>query len=177
MRRLPRTNSATGTKCGLRAFAEKRTAGAEEQVLDELLCEGRRAASALAFHIVLGGDLDLVPIESMMLVEARILCGDDGVLEVGGDLAERDEFVPFLIGRRACPGLQAALGLHRGCRRVDPAQCDDEQDSQAPEKRDPDDEPSNEGSEGALPKRVLEARECLLAHIPEYWLGEVAACG
>jgi hypothetical protein len=43
--------------------------------------------SAIAFQILFGSDLDLVPIESMVLVEVRVLCGDYRVLEVGGNLA------------------------------------------------------------------------------------------
>jgi hypothetical protein len=31
----------------------------------------------------------------MVLVEVRVLCGDYGVLEIGRDLAERNEFVAF----------------------------------------------------------------------------------
>jgi len=32
------------------------------------------------FQIVFGSDLDLVPIEPVVLVEARVLCGDYSVL-------------------------------------------------------------------------------------------------
>jgi hypothetical protein len=41
--------------------------------------------------------LDRVPIEPMMLVEARILRGDYRVLEIGRDLTERNDFVAFVI--------------------------------------------------------------------------------
>jgi hypothetical protein len=68
----------------------------------------------------LGSELDRVPIEPMMLVEARILRSDYRVLEIGRDLAEGNESVPFLIWLVVNPGLQAALDLHCGCRRVDP---------------------------------------------------------
>jgi len=37
-----------------------------------------------------GSDLNLVPIESMVLVEVRVLCCDYSVLEIGGDLVERN---------------------------------------------------------------------------------------
>jgi hypothetical protein len=56
----------------------------------------------------------------MVLVEVRVLCGDDSVLEVGRDLAEWNEFVAFAIGRVANPRLQAALDVHRGGWGVDP---------------------------------------------------------
>jgi hypothetical protein len=46
----------------------------------------------------------------------RVLCGDYSVLEIGRDLAERNEFVAFAIRRVVNPGLQAALDVHRGCR-------------------------------------------------------------
>ena len=50
----------------------------------------------------------------MVLVEVRVLCGDYGVLEIGRDLAERNEFVAFVIGSVVNPGLQPALDVHRG---------------------------------------------------------------
>jgi hypothetical protein len=57
------------------------------------------SASAIAFQIVFGRNLDPVPIESIVLVEVRVLCGDYSVLMLGRDLAERNEFVAFAIGR------------------------------------------------------------------------------
>jgi hypothetical protein len=77
---------------------------------------GGSSASTIAFQIVFGSDLDLVPIESMVLVEVRVFRGDYSVLEIGRDLAELNECVAFAIRR-----LQAALDGHRGCGRVDPA--------------------------------------------------------
>jgi len=44
-----------------------------------------------------------VPIESMVLVEARVFRGDDSVLKIERDLAERDEFVSFVIRRAVNP--------------------------------------------------------------------------
>jgi len=61
-----------------------------------------------------------VPIESMVLVEARVFRGDDSMLEIGRDLAQRNEFVSFLIRRVVNPSLQAALQVHRGGWWVDP---------------------------------------------------------
>ena len=85
-----------------------------------MLRNGGRSASAIALQIVLGSDLNLVPIESMVLVEVRVLCGDHRMLEIGRDLVERNEFVVFAIRRVVDPGLPAALDVHRGCRWVDP---------------------------------------------------------
>jgi hypothetical protein len=50
----------------------------------------------------------------MVLVEAGVLRGDYSVLEIGRDLAERNEFVAFVIWSVVYPGLQAALDVHRG---------------------------------------------------------------
>jgi len=86
-----------------------------------LLRNGRSSAGATAFQIVFSSDLDFVPIESMVLVETRILRGDYRMLEVGRDLAERNEFIAFVIRSMVNPGLQAALHVHSGCRWIDPA--------------------------------------------------------
>jgi hypothetical protein len=86
-----------------------------------LLRYGGRSASAIAFPIVFGSDLNLVPIESMVLVKVCVLCGDYSVLKIRRDLAERDESIAFAIRRVVNPSLPAALNVHRGCRWVDPA--------------------------------------------------------
>jgi hypothetical protein len=39
----------------------------------------------------------------MVLVEARVLCGDYGVLEISRNLVERNEFVTFAIRRVVNP--------------------------------------------------------------------------
>ena len=83
----------------LRALAKERSARSEEQVFYELLREGGTSANATAFHIFFGSELDRVPIEAMVLVETRVLSGDDSVLEIRRNLAERNEFVAFLIRR------------------------------------------------------------------------------
>jgi hypothetical protein len=89
-----------------------------------------------------------VPIEAMVLVEARVLRGDDSVLEIGRDLAERNEFVAFVIRRVVNPGLQAALDVHRGCRRVDPPGGHKDQRGKRPEKHHSDDKPSKLATRG-----------------------------
>jgi len=91
----------------------------------------------------------------MMLVEARILRGDYRVLEIGRDLAERNEFVAFVIRRVVNPGLQAALDVHRGCRWVDPPGGRKHQRGKHPNEYHAGDKPSNKGSEETLPKRGL----------------------
>jgi hypothetical protein len=85
-----------------------------------LLRNGGSSASAIAFQIVFGSNLDLVPIESVVFVETCVLCGDYSVLEIGRDLAERNKLVAFVIGRVVNPSLQMALDVHRGRRWVDP---------------------------------------------------------
>jgi len=64
--------------------------------------------------------MDLVPIEPVMLIEARILRSNYCVLEIGRDLAERNEFVAFMIRSAMNPGLQVALDVYCGCWRIDP---------------------------------------------------------
>ena len=81
MRCLPRTNSATGTSVTSAPFKEG-SARSEEQIFDELLREGGTSAHASAFHIFFGSEFDGVPIEAMVLVETRVLSGDDSVLEI-----------------------------------------------------------------------------------------------
>jgi len=108
-------------QCELHAFAEDRAAGSEEEVFYELLCNGRGSADATSFQIVAGSDLDLVPIEAMVLVEARIFRGDDSVLKIGRDLTEWNEFIAFTIRRVVNPGLQATLDVHCRGRWIDPS--------------------------------------------------------
>jgi len=110
----------------------------------ELLSNGGSSASAIALQIVFGCDSDLVPIESMVLVKVRVLCGDYSVLQVGRDLAERNEFVALAIRRAVNPGLHAALHVHRGCWWVDPPCGHKNQHGKRPNKHDADDKPSND---------------------------------
>src|ERR1019366_4574848 len=107
-----------------------------------MLLNGGNSACAIAFQIVFGSDLDLVPIESMVLVEARVLCGDYSVLEIGRNLVERNEFVAFAIRRVVNPGLQAALDVHRGRRWVDPPGGHKDQRGKRPKEHYADDKPS-----------------------------------
>jgi hypothetical protein len=79
-----------------------------------LLRNRRSSANAIAVQIFFGGDLYLVPIEPMVLVEARILGSNDCVLQIERDLAKRYEFVVFAIGSLVKPSLPTALDVH-GC--------------------------------------------------------------
>jgi hypothetical protein len=130
-----------------------------------LLRNGGSPTRAIAFQIVFGSYLDLVPIESMVLVEVRVLCSNYGVLEIGRNLAEGNEFVVFVIWPLANPGLQAALDVHRGCRWIDPPDCHKDQRGKRPKKPQANDEPSNEGSETAHPKRRLRLCVWQVCHI------------
>jgi hypothetical protein len=64
--------------------------------------------------------LDLVPVEAMVLVEARIFRGDDSMLKIGRDLAERNKFVAFAIRRVISPCLEMTLDLHGSGRWIYP---------------------------------------------------------
>jgi hypothetical protein len=108
-------------QCELRAFAKDRAAGSEEEVFYELLGDGGGSAEAAALQIVASSDLDLVPIEAMVLVEARVFRGDDSVLKIGLYLTERNKFIAFAVLRALSPGLQATLDLQCGGRGIDPA--------------------------------------------------------
>jgi hypothetical protein len=103
----------------------------------------------------------------MVLVEVSVLGGDYSVLEIGRDLAERNEFVAFAIRHVVNPGLQAALDVHRGCRWVDPPRGHKDQHGKRPKKHHADEKPSNKGSEEARPMRGL--GECIrhCSHISE----------
>jgi hypothetical protein len=151
----------------LGALAEGRAARSEEKVFHELLRKGGPSANAAAFDIAFRSDLHGVPIESMVLVEAGIFRGDDGMLEIGRDLAQRNEFVSFEIGRVVNPGLHAALHVNCGGRWVDPTGSHQDQHSKRPKKRRSEDKPSKERSEKAFPKRDAVVCFWIFSHISE----------
>jgi hypothetical protein len=108
----------------------------------------------------------------VVLVEVRVLCGDYSVLQVGRDLAERNEFVAFAIWRVVNPGLHAPLDVYHGCRWVDPPCGHKNQNGNRPNKYDADDKPSNEGSktegsEECRPKWCFGLCVWDCRHIPE----------
>src|SRR5450631_3738794 len=98
----------------------------------------------------------------MVLVEARVLRGDYSVLEIGRDLAERNEFVTFAIRRVMYPGLQAAFDVHRGRRWVDPPGGHKDHRGNHPKKRQAHDKPLKKGSKKTLSRRgiALGVRRC-----------------
>ena len=153
---------------GLRALAEDGAAGSEEKIFYELLSEGGGAAGALAFEIVLGGDLNFVPVEAVVLVEVGVFGGDDGVLEVGRDLAERNEFVALVVGLVMSPGLQAALDVDGGGGRIDPAEGRESERGEGPEKKYADEQALNEGTEGMRAGLAFGGRGRGCGHASEY---------
>jgi hypothetical protein len=154
-------------KRGLGALAEDRPPRSEEQVFYQLLRKGGPPANAAAFDIVFSSNLHRVPIESMMLVEARVFRGDDSMLEIGRDLAQGNEFVSFVIWHVVNPGLHAALHANCGGRWVDPPGGHKDQHSKQPKKRHSEDKPSKEGSEKASPKRGFVVCVWIFSHILE----------
>jgi hypothetical protein len=159
LQNAPLTEDKFGDRyqCELRALAEDGAARSEKTGSLRVLRNGGSSASAAAFQIVFGSDLDLVPIEPMVLVEACVLRGDDGMLQIGRDLAERNELVAFAIRRVVKPGLQAALRVHRGCRWVDPPRGQNYHRGKGPRKHHADDKPPDKGSNKTLPKWGLVA--------------------
>ena len=151
----------------LGALAEDRAARSEEQVFYQLLRKRGASTNAAAFHIVFRSVLNRLPIESTMLVEARVFRGDDSMLEIGGDLAQRNEFVSFLIRRVVNQGLQAALHVYCGGRWVDPSGSHEDQHSEQPKKRCSEKKPSNKRSEKAFPKPSLGLCARIFSHISE----------
>src|SRR5580693_3155820 len=91
----------------------------------------------------------------MVLVEARVFRGDNSVLEIERDLAERNELVAFVIRSAVNPGLQVALDVHRGCRWVDPSSRQKDQRGKRPKKPQADGKPPKIGSQKTPAKRCL----------------------
>ena len=87
-----------------------------------------------------------------MLVEARVLCRDGSVLEIGRDLAERNEVVALVIGFAVNPGLHAALHVDSGRGWVDPPEGEKRERGKRPGKGDADGEPFKNGSEREFPR-------------------------
>ena len=154
-----------GDECGLRALAEDGAAGSEEEVLDELLRDGRATADASAFHVFVGSKFHGLPIEAMVLVEARVLGGDDGVLEVGRDLAQWNELVVLVVGLAVNEGLEAALDVDSGGGRVDESGGDESERGGEPGGDEAEADGEKDGADEGL-GGTLAARGCGL------WRGE-----
>src|SRR5271157_767593 len=167
MRCLPRTNSATGTSVNSAPLRRIERPVPKNRFFCQLLREGGPSVNAAAFQIVLSSDFHRLPIESVMLVEARVFRGDHSMLEIGRDSAQRNEFVSFVIRPVVDPSLQAALHVHHGGRWVDPPGSRKDQHSKRPKKRHSDEKPLNEGSESSCAKRGPGVRVWIFSHIPE----------
>lgn len=139
----------------------------EEEVFYQLLSNRGPAANAPALHIIFRGNFDRVPVESMMLIEARVFSGDDGVLQVGRNLAEWNEFVALVIGLVVNPGLHAALHVNSGGGRINPPGSHKHQDPKRPKEGDADEKPSGESSEQVPPTRSLEGCVWIFSHTSE----------
>ncbi len=163
-----------GDERGFSGLAENGAAGSEEEVLDELLREGGCAAKAVAFHVLVGGDLDLVPIEAVVLVEACIFSGDYGVLKVWRYLAEGDELVARVVGLVVDEGLEAALDVDGRGGRVDKAGGNEREHRKEPAAHDGDDEPAEERAEESLVGGFLRAAVKPGDHISGYLAGRFA---
>jgi hypothetical protein len=120
-----------------------------------------------AFHIVFGGSLYRAPIESVMLIEARIFRGNDGMLEIERDLLQRNELVSFAVRRVTHPSLEAALNMHCSRRRVDPAGSHEGQRGKQPKKGCCGRNPSKEESERDLKTSRLAVCVLVSSHSPE----------
>jgi len=86
-------------------------------------------------EVAFGGDLHGLPVEAVVLVEAGVFGGDDGVLEVGGDASEGNEVVDGGVGSGGEPGLDAALDVDRGGGRVDETESGEGEGGEQPERR------------------------------------------
>jgi hypothetical protein len=68
------------------------------------------------------------------------------VLDVGGDLVERNEFVLLVVWLAVDPGLHSTLDVHGGGRRIDPPRGYEGECGERPEKHENEDEPSKKQS-------------------------------
>ena len=74
-----------------------------------------------ALNIIFNGDLNLLPVESMMLEKTGVLSGYDGVLQGRGNLPDRHEHVHLAIRSAVRQGLQTAFCLDCGRWLIHPA--------------------------------------------------------
>lgn len=121
-----------GDKGEFRSFAKIRAARSEEKIFDELLGDRGGSAGACAFEVVFSGDLNFVPVEAVVLVEACVFSGYDGVLKFGRDLCHRKEAVVLLVRCAVAESLESSLRLDRGGGWVDPTQTDKHESSDGP---------------------------------------------
>ena len=75
-------NSANGTTLASRILRRNDREVVRRKVFHELLIDGGCTAQLAFFEVGCGGNFDLPPIESVVLVEARIFGGNNGVLKM-----------------------------------------------------------------------------------------------
>jgi hypothetical protein len=103
-----------------------------------------------------------------MLIEARVLSGNDGVLEIGGDLIERKELVMLAIRCAVDQGLEAAFDVDGGRRRVDPAESYKGHRSQQPESCHGDGDPAEREEKKSPGEEMLFAEKRRAKHRCRY---------
>jgi hypothetical protein len=87
-----------------------------------LLSNGRRSAPAPTFEIFFDSVSDFLPIEAVMLEESSILRGNYRISKMGRNSIDWHETISLPVWRVLCGCGEPAFNLHRGKRRVDPAQ-------------------------------------------------------
>jgi len=132
-----------------------------------LLRNRGRSTHAAALYIVFGGDLDLAPIEAVMLIEARVFCGDYGVLEIGGDLFEGNEPVALVIRRVVNPGLHSALDVHYGCGWINPPHGNEDEHGKRPKQSETECKKESKGAKKAAPLESFVSQDRLLGTIQD----------
>src|SRR5215467_5882112 len=111
----------------------------------------------------------------MMLIKTPVFRRNDGMLEIERDLAQWNELVSFMVGRVVNPGLQLALHVNCGGRRVDPPRSHKNHRSKRPKECRSNKKPSNQKPEKPLSRLGFELRFGLcvrsLHAFSEYWFG------
>ena len=105
-----------------------------------------------------------MPIEAVVLIETRVFCGDDGVLEIGRDLVDREEGVALAIRFAVHPGLHAAFDVDGGGGRVDPAEGEKGERGEGPDEDDAEGDPFEDGSGRELSRGSLGGRVWSFRH-------------
>ena len=103
-----------GDEGGFDTFANPGGTGGEEEILHQLLGDGGGSAAASGLFALVDGVFNFHPIEAVVLVEAGVFGGDEGVLQGRGDLGHRDEDVFLVIRGWLRKSLDAALDLDGG---------------------------------------------------------------
>lgn len=100
-------------------FSKRIAMRGEEKILHKLLGDGGgTAADSARFAALLCDLFHLLPIDAMVPVEAAVLCGNHGMLQVWRDFAERNPLLPLVVGRMGDDGFKPPLDLDAGGWRV-----------------------------------------------------------